>query len=383
MRRWLLAVGAVLAGLPSAPSAFAAEAVTLRWESIPGAVSYELEIAADRDFATTVEKQTTSAIRFKWSAPAKRPYWWRVRGIDTDGRPGEFSAPGITGSAPRPPLLESPVEGARVPAKDGRVVLRWSAVDGAARYTVEVAQDAAFKTSLAASDVTVPEWTFERPRSGTWHWRVTATDLADRAGAASPPRSFRVKTSAVAVAPTPIPTSAPVLALPSSAIVAGGARLGVFHNLGEITSPLPAIELSVKRSRIRAALQAAHYSARTSPSSAGVTVRSSLVALPVTLLATYDVPVGAGAAYAGGGLSVTMFDGAVSAPGQSTQRSRSVAPGALLLLGYGVPVGRRLEISAEAAWSAGPRTDGLIEASSSGVAVSIGIRVPFSGGRRP
>jgi hypothetical protein len=391
MRQTAVIAAVLVAGLWARPAA-AADPVTLRWEPIPGAVSYDVEIAADRELTNIVEKQNTAATRLKWTPPEERPYWWRVRGVDANGLPGEFSAAGIAGSAVlEAPVLDSPEARASFPDGTETVRLSWRAADRAVRYRIEVARDAAFAKVVASAEVAGTEWSVERPSSGKHYWRVTATDSADRASAPSVSRSFTVKRApVVALIATPSPAATPeavASATPEPAsrptlLLAGGGRLGVFHNFGEVTSPLPAVEVSVQRSRIRAALQASHYSARISPSSAGVTVRSSLIAYPVTFLATIDQPIGPGAAYGGGGVSATFFEGAVAAPGQRILRSRSVTPGAQLLAGYGLPLGRTV-VTAETAFTFGTKTDGLVEASSSGLSFSVGFRVPFGGRGRP
>lgn len=89
----------------AAGAAWAASPLTLRWESIPGAASYEVEIARDRELTDVVHREKTTATRLRWTPPADGEWWWRVRALDVDGKPGEFSEAGVTGA---PVALPSP-----------------------------------------------------------------------------------------------------------------------------------------------------------------------------------------------------------------------------------------------------------------------------------
>lgn len=282
-----------------------ASPLTLRWESIPGAASYEVEIASDEAFTAIVSREKTSATRFRWTPPAEGPFWWRVRALDVDGKPGEFSEPGAVG-APAP-KIEPDVTPVATPVK-------------------------------------------------------------------------RVKRA------TPAPSPAPVAAAPTAETTPGGmrvwagARAGVFHNLAEVASPYPALELSARRSNVVAALVAGRYTASISDPAHGVRVRSSLTALPLLAVAALERPTGGGALHAGGGVSLTWFQGSVKAAGQPAIRTRAVAPGLHVLAGYSRPVARRLELSVDAGWCFGTKTGDALETSPTGLSATVGVRVPLGGG---
>ena len=372
-----LGLGLVLAASLVGSDARAATApVTLRWEPIPGAASYEVEIAPGVDFSSAVERQTTTATRLTWTPPDDRPYWWRVRAIDVDGLPGEFSLPGVTGAALPAPEPIAPPAGSRLPSRTP-VLFRWRASGPAVRWKIEVSPDPAFGKIDVSEEVTSAEWKMKTPRAGKHHWRVIAFDVAGRASAPSAVRTFTVKKVRAVVAPAATPSPKET---PPAWSLAAGARAGVFHNFGEVTAPVPAADVSLHRARMRATLQVGHYEARSSPSDDGVTVESSLSAVPLSLVAALERPLLAGTAYAGGGATVTWFEGRVDAPGQRALRSRALAPSAIGVVGWERAIARRAMISVEIAASIGSKTRGIVEASGTGVSTSVGVRVPFGRG---
>ena len=67
--------------------------IVLRWKEVIGAGAYELQIAKDSGFAEIVLQTRTSTAAYRWEHLPAQPHWWRVRTIDADGRPSEWSAP--------------------------------------------------------------------------------------------------------------------------------------------------------------------------------------------------------------------------------------------------------------------------------------------------
>jgi len=65
--------------------------VLLRWQLILEAVKYTLQVADDPDFAHVVLNVTVIDTFYRWTVPERRQYWWRVRSIDSDSRRGDFS----------------------------------------------------------------------------------------------------------------------------------------------------------------------------------------------------------------------------------------------------------------------------------------------------
>ena len=71
----------------------AAEQPVLRWQPVPNAAAYEVQVATDVAFANVVAAQTVAATDYQpTTLLLNRPYFWRVRGTDSCGA-GPYSAP--------------------------------------------------------------------------------------------------------------------------------------------------------------------------------------------------------------------------------------------------------------------------------------------------
>ncbi len=129
MRARLLAlVVSLLAGAPALADD-AAGRVVLRWQSVPGAGGYDLQIAGDAAFARREleVRVEVAGYRLKLPPSAQRRYW-RVRTVDADGRPGPWSAaktieplgtvapPEPPAEPPGPPPLDVPFTPDALPA---------------------------------------------------------------------------------------------------------------------------------------------------------------------------------------------------------------------------------------------------------------------------
>lgn len=264
-------------------------AVTLRWEKIPGATRYEVEIAEDRAFAKVLERRTVRGTRLRWELPAPRTVFWRVRGLDSAGNVGDFSAAGLAGAPVAGPKPVSPASGAEAGTGAGTVVvLRWDASPFLERYRVEVASDAAF-ADPTVGETTDASWSFRAPATGTWHWRVGGSDI--QGGAVAPGAVSRF---VVAEPPPEIATTGPR----SGGAVAGGAastaaergrvytlgaHAGFFHNMGDVTAPRVGVEIGTMfGDRWHAFVGGSWFRARTgSRSPSGLAVHSEVQAVPI------------------------------------------------------------------------------------------------------
>ena len=97
-----------LAGLATPAAEGPRSALVLRWDRIPGAVAYLLEVAEDRGFGKTVVQARVAETYYRWSIVARRDYFWRVRGVDALGRLGAVSEVSRIGSEVSPPALAGP-----------------------------------------------------------------------------------------------------------------------------------------------------------------------------------------------------------------------------------------------------------------------------------
>lgn len=88
---WPLLAALWAAGAPVASGADLAERVVLRWQPIQGAVGYDLQVATDVAF-TQRELDARVELAGYRLGPSEARRYWRVRAVDADGRPGQWSA---------------------------------------------------------------------------------------------------------------------------------------------------------------------------------------------------------------------------------------------------------------------------------------------------
>lgn len=175
--------------------------VPLRWEPLPYAASYDVEVYRDGDTTASpvnrVERGNSKQVAYSPSEPlpaATLPYTWRVRPVDAKGKPGAWTDLAdpqarfvVSGAAP---TLLDPAVGVYVHANDA--LFSWQGVDGASSYRFE---RRLVGSSSAAETISTPglAWAPKvRLADGGWEWRVSSLDAANQVVGASPWRGFRV-----------------------------------------------------------------------------------------------------------------------------------------------------------------------------------------------
>lgn len=180
--------------LTAAPDAFAALArptgltpasgtteVTpvLRWSAVKGATSYDVEVATTADFADpvydvrTVNRAATPTAQL----PMVRLYW-RVRAT-AGSTASSWASASFSRNRLNGPVLVSPLDGTTLAQPTTPPLLRWDAVPGATKYTVEVdnGADADFVGSKSVSTKLTSMVWYEKTQQDvgtTYSWRVTA-----------------------------------------------------------------------------------------------------------------------------------------------------------------------------------------------------------------
>jgi hypothetical protein len=158
------------------------------WDEVAGAESYYVLVARDPNFTTIVDYAYT---RIPAYAPRRSPtqsigyadettlYYWAVLPADFDDGTGVYSDPLANNARSftkqsAPPTLESPIddEAVNTPA----TVFQWSAVPGARRYRVQVAQSPTFSTPIddVVTDSTSYTSNTTYPSDTVLYWRVRA-----------------------------------------------------------------------------------------------------------------------------------------------------------------------------------------------------------------
>jgi hypothetical protein len=193
----LLAAALVLQAAPApAQESGALVHVVLRWQSVGGAATYELEIATDPSFAPGKLEISTkvNVPAYRWAAIPEIRYHWRVRSVDANGRVGPWSETKTIEPALSGPVLLSPASGARFALDRDRLAVGFACEPSKLlkSYAIAVARDAAFSEVVARWSGPSCEARLEIPGPGTYHWRVTGTTLLGKEAPASTARTFTV-----------------------------------------------------------------------------------------------------------------------------------------------------------------------------------------------
>ncbi|WP_217912733.1 DUF4962 domain-containing protein [Miltoncostaea marina] len=131
--------GARLAAVPGGPAVSHLRLNPyLSWNAVPGAKSYDVQIAAGDGFAAPVLTGEKNSEPFLTPAAAgvlpDDTYAWRVRARDPKDNPGPWTLGGTFTKAWVAPRVVEPADGASV----HDLSLRWEAVEGAESYEVQV-----------------------------------------------------------------------------------------------------------------------------------------------------------------------------------------------------------------------------------------------------
>src|SRR4051794_18977688 len=147
-----------------------------RWNPLPFAASYDIEVYKNNDTAASSINRVLSAnskqVAYTMTTPlpaADVPYAWRIRRVDASARKGAWSGWGSFRVGGTPPAPASPASGTYVIGNDA--LFTWTPVAEAAWYKFERRQVGA--TSVAESIATVNSaWaTPKLIANGAWEWR--------------------------------------------------------------------------------------------------------------------------------------------------------------------------------------------------------------------
>jgi hypothetical protein len=173
------------------------------WAPVRGAALYEFQLSADGAFRSIVLGQRNGSFRTKNTAATINQtlqdgnYFWRVRAINAKGDAGPWSRTRTLRKVwDDSPLLKAPAAGATINYPNP-LVLSWSTVPRAYKYSVQVATDPA---------LTSPADGFKKPvetsgtdgavafalAPGTYYWAVTPLDARSHKGTRSPIGTFNI-----------------------------------------------------------------------------------------------------------------------------------------------------------------------------------------------
>jgi hypothetical protein len=111
--RGSVAILALLAAAGASRAEEPAGRVVLRWQAVPEAASYDLQIAKDDAFTARELEARVQLNGFRLEPPPEARRFWRVRSVDAEGRPGPWSRaktiePLVPVAEPGPATLDVP-----------------------------------------------------------------------------------------------------------------------------------------------------------------------------------------------------------------------------------------------------------------------------------
>ena len=173
------------------------------WSPVPGADSYEFQVAADQNFNSPVLGRgegsfTTRNTRatLKKTLPNGR-YWWRVRATTKSGAASPWSTPrSLTKAWTQVPSSHSPASGYPFTFPGAPISLGWAPVPYAASYFLTLASDPALANVVINNGAPQETWAtnyvpaFNLLPSGTYFWNVTPVDSEGNKGTPGPVSSL-------------------------------------------------------------------------------------------------------------------------------------------------------------------------------------------------
>lgn len=174
----------------------------MSWHPVRGAVQYEFQLSADRNFGSIVLGRGRGSFRTGNTAatvPTSLPdgdYWWRVRAIDARNGAGAWSgARSLRKRWLAAPQLTGPVGGLAIPFPAQPLVLQWTRSPGATRYLVDISTDPTLAAPAPGitGRIDTSGNQFTPPAAlapGRYHWAVTPVDAEGHRGTRSSVGSF-------------------------------------------------------------------------------------------------------------------------------------------------------------------------------------------------
>ncbi|MBX3044603.1 MAG: T9SS type A sorting domain-containing protein [Ignavibacteriae bacterium] len=184
---------------------------TLKWQSVQGAETYQVQVSINSSFGTTIiDTSVTDTTYFLSNASLNYStnYYWRVRAKST-GQDGPWSSTWLFTTEQVPlvaPVLTNPSDNAT--NIDLNINLTWNAVQGAQGYQIQVSHTSNFDnpfTDLILGNIYLALLSINPEYSTTYYWRVRAQRGLEN-GPWANHRQFTTK---------PIPLVAPELVSPA------------------------------------------------------------------------------------------------------------------------------------------------------------------------
>jgi hypothetical protein len=191
-RQFQTALGAPTLVSPANGATAQAIPVTLRWNRVGSATSYEVQVATDASFASGIvvdDAAVTDTTRSVSEVSATTLYYWRVKAKDASTA-GSFSANRSFTTAITAPVPVSPANHATdVPLS---LTIVWRATPLAVAYHLQLGTSSGFATGVVVDNASITDTTFAvsgLAKSSTYYWHVSAVSAGGE-GSFSTTRDF-------------------------------------------------------------------------------------------------------------------------------------------------------------------------------------------------
>jgi hypothetical protein len=146
---------------------------TFTWSRVAGASGYQILIHSDAADADVVSTSTVNNTFVPTSNLPDGDYTWQVKAMAASGN-STWSVAQMSVSPTAPPSLVSPVGGQHLIQPDSPALLKWSAVQGAFGYEVQVDNSGSWVNPTQYSAQGNAYFVDTPQAPGVWHWRVRA-----------------------------------------------------------------------------------------------------------------------------------------------------------------------------------------------------------------
>lgn len=157
------------------------------WSAASGVARYGFELRNGLGTAVAAQETATPGLRVEGVKAGR--YTWRVRGLEADGKAGEWGADHPIIVPPFPPKADGPEEGKRL--LNPELVLSWAPVEGALGYRLQISDKADMARPQMELRLSSNAHIWNAPQPGIWYWRVAALGEANVSSGYAPARSFR------------------------------------------------------------------------------------------------------------------------------------------------------------------------------------------------
>jgi hypothetical protein len=159
---------------------------------VSGATRYELQVDDDPGFGSpALALSTTNSRVSSTTVLPSGDLSWRVRALTSSGTASAWTTTAIHVGAVGVPVPQSPVD-AELQPPQAVPLLSWSAIAGAASYTVQVDETDDFISPVATATTKTTSYVAGPLTKGTYFWRVRATRATGVESDYSGPASFSV-----------------------------------------------------------------------------------------------------------------------------------------------------------------------------------------------